>query len=51
VGKYGTDGQGTDVTIIPRMPFAHWKLTAAGTYPEYVTHITFPRQQWLRERA
>jgi hypothetical protein len=51
VGKYGTAGQATDNNIIRRMRFACWITKATDTYSEYVIIITFPRQQWLRERA
>jgi hypothetical protein len=47
----GRARQATDDNILRRMRFACWITTAADTYPEYVTHSTFPRQQWLRERV
>jgi hypothetical protein len=49
--KYGTAGQATDGNTIPRMRFACWITKATDTHGEYVIHITFPRQKWLRERA
>jgi hypothetical protein len=36
---------------IGRMRFARWITKATDTHSEYVIVITFPRQQWLRERA
>jgi hypothetical protein len=49
--KYCTVGQATDDSIIRRMHFACWILKATDTHSEYIIHIAFPRQQWLRERA
>ena len=49
--KYGTARQATNDNIIRRMRFACWVTTDSDTYPEYVTHNTFRRQLWLRERA
>jgi hypothetical protein len=51
VEKYGKAGQATDDNIIERMPFACWITKATDTHSEYVILISFPRQQWLRERA
>ena len=34
-----------------RMSFSHWITKATSPSLEYVTLISFPRQQWLRERA
>jgi hypothetical protein len=51
VEKYGTARQATDDNIIWHMRFAGWITKATDTHSEYVTLITFPRQQWLRERA
>jgi hypothetical protein len=34
-----------------QMRFACRIAKATETHLEYVTHITFPRQQWLRKRA
>jgi hypothetical protein len=51
VAKYGRAGQATDDNRIRRMRVACWVTKAADTRSEYVIHIAFPRQQWLRERA
>jgi hypothetical protein len=50
VEKYGRARQATDDNIIRRMRFACWITKATDTHLEYVIIITFPRQQWLRER-
>jgi len=34
-----------------RMRIACWIPKATDTHSQYVTLITFPLQQWLRERA
>ena len=34
-----------------RMRISCWISTATNAHSEYVIHIAFPRQQWLRERA
>jgi len=34
-----------------RMRIACWIPKATNTHPEYIIHIAFPKQQWLRERA
>jgi len=31
--------------------FTCWINKATNTHSDYVVHISFPRQQWLRERA
>jgi hypothetical protein len=49
--KYGTAGQTTDDNITRRMRFACWITKVTDTHSECVILITFPRQQWLRERA
>jgi hypothetical protein len=49
--KYGTARQATDNNITRRMRFACRITKATDTHSEYVTLITFPRQQWLRERT
>jgi hypothetical protein len=49
VEKYCTARQATDDNIIRRMRFACWITKATDTRSEYVTLITFPLQQWLRE--
>jgi hypothetical protein len=41
----------THDNIIRRMRISCWITKAADTHSEYVTLITFPRQQWLRESA
>jgi hypothetical protein len=51
VEKYGTARQATDDNIIRRMRFACRITKATDTHSEYVILITFPRQQWLRERT
>jgi hypothetical protein len=51
VEKYGTARQATDDYIIRRMRFSCWITKATDTRLQYAIHITFPRQQWLRERA
>jgi hypothetical protein len=50
VGKYGRAGQATDDNIIRHMHFACRITKATDTHSEYVIHIAFPQQQWLRER-
>ena len=49
--KYGRAGQATDDNIMLRMRFTCWVTKATDTHSEYVILITFPGQQWLRERA
>ena len=49
--KYGRARQTTDDSIIRRMRVAYWITKATDTHSEYVILISFPRQQWLRERA
>jgi hypothetical protein len=51
VRKYGTAGQATYDNIIQRMRFANWITKATDTHSEYIVHIAFARQHWLRERA
>jgi hypothetical protein len=51
VEKYGTAGRPTDNNIIWRMRSACWVSKATDRHLEYVIGITFPRQQWLRDRA
>ena len=51
VEKHGRVRQATDGNIIRRLRFAFWITKAADTHSEYVIPITFPRQQWLLERA
>jgi hypothetical protein len=51
VGKYGTDRQTTDESIIRRMRFACWITKPTDTHSEYVIFIAFPPHQWSRERA
>jgi len=49
--KYCRAGQDTNGNTIPRMRFARLITKATYTHGEYLIHITFPRQKWLRERA
>ena len=49
--KYGRARRATDDSIIQRMRFACWITKATVIHLEYVILNTFPRQQWLRERA
>ena len=51
MGKYCRAGQATDGIVIRRMRFASWVPNVPNTYSEYTILISFPRQQWLRERA
>jgi len=51
VEKYGRIRQATDDSIIRRLRFGFWTTKAAETRSEFVIPITFPRKQWLRERA
>jgi hypothetical protein len=51
VEKYGRATQATDGNIIRRMRFACWITKATDTHSECVIFITFPLQQWLRQRA
>jgi hypothetical protein len=48
--KYGRARQVRD-DIIQRMRIACWITKTTGTRSEYVIFISFPRQQWLRERT
>jgi hypothetical protein len=49
--KYGRTRQTTDDNIIRPTRFACWITKATDTHSQYVMLITFPRQQWLQERA
>ena len=49
--KYVKARQATDDSIIRRMRVACQITKAIDTHSEYVIHVAFPRQQWLRERA
>lgn len=51
VQQYGTARQAIDDSIIRRMRIACWNTKATNTRPEYLILSTFPRKQWLRERA
>jgi hypothetical protein len=51
VEKYATARQATDDNIIRRMRFACWITKVTDTHSQYVILISFPRQQWLRERT
>jgi len=44
-------GEGRPQMSICRMRIACWITKATNTCSEYVIHIAFPQQQWLRERA
>jgi len=50
VEKYDRAGQATDDNIIRHMRIACWITKATDRHSEYVLHIAFPRQKWLRER-
>ena len=49
--KYAKARQATDDSKTRRMRIACQVAKATVTHSEYVIHIAFPRQQWLRERA
>ena len=49
--KYGKARQVTDDNTIQRMRFVCWITKATDTLSEHIILITFPRQQWLCERA
>jgi hypothetical protein len=49
--KYGKAGQATDDNTMRRMRLVFWITKATDTYSEYVIVISFPLQQWLRERS
>jgi hypothetical protein len=49
--KYGKAGQATDDNTMRRMRLVFWITKATDTYSEYVIIISFPLQQWLRERS
>jgi hypothetical protein len=51
VEKYCTAREATDGKIIWRMLLAYWIPKATNTLSVYVILISFPWQQWLRERA
>jgi len=51
VEKHGTPRQATDDNIIRCVRILCWIIKATDTHSEYAILITFPRQQWLRERA
>ena len=44
-------GPGRPQNTIWRMRIACWIPKAPDAHSEYVTFITFPQQQWLRERS
>jgi hypothetical protein len=48
--KFGKAGQVTDDNIVRRMRPACWITESSETHSAYVI-LTFPRKQWLRERA
>ena len=43
--------RGRPYMTIWRKRIAYWIHKATNTYSQYVTHIAFPLQQWLQERA
>ena len=49
--KYGRSRKATGDNITRRIRFARWIINATDTHSEYAILITFPRQQWLRERS
>jgi hypothetical protein len=49
--QYGKAGQATDDIIIRLVHFTCWTTKTVDTHSEYVIHISFTRQQWLRERS
>jgi hypothetical protein len=51
VKQYGTDRQVTDGSIMRRTRFACWITKATDIHSEFVIHIAFLQQQWLRERG
>jgi len=51
VEKYDTTRHATDDHRPRRMRVVYWMRKAADTYSKYVILTTFPRKQWLRERA
>jgi hypothetical protein len=51
VEKYGRAKHSTNDNIIRRMRFACWITKATDTHSEYLILMTFPQQQWLRERV
>jgi hypothetical protein len=50
-GKCGTAELSADDSIIWRMRSSLWITKATDSHSEYVILISFPRQQWLPERA
>jgi hypothetical protein len=51
VEEYGRARQDTDENVIQRMRPLYWITKATDTHSEYVILLSFPRQQWLRERV
>ena len=49
--KCGSAGQVTSENIMRCIRCACWIIKTTDTHTEYVIFITFPLQQWLRERA
>jgi hypothetical protein len=49
--KCGTAGGPTEDSITRPMRFACWETKATKSHLEYVILISFPRQQWVPERA
>jgi len=50
VEKYGKRRQDIDGNITRCMRCVWWVTKATDTHSEYVIHVAFPGQQWLRER-
>jgi hypothetical protein len=51
VVKHGKLRPPTDDNVIQRVRIACWITKATDTHSEYAILVSFPRQQWLRERA
>ena len=49
--NFGTTGEAKNDNVMLLMCLACWINKATHTYSDYVIHIFFPRQQWLREYA
>ena len=49
--NYGRTSQATDGNIIRRLRIAFCITKSTDTLSEYTILITFPLQQWLRERT
>jgi hypothetical protein len=51
VGKQGIVRQATDDNLMRRMRIACRIIKATDPHSGYVILLTFPRQEWLRERT